>query len=123
MAILALILLGSAGLLAGFFALFMHYLGRTAERVAGGPHNDGIEIYDSGLAPPRWGGRRPGSDPARRPRLRKRRALRRLSRSIRYFAHTPLVDDDSHRRRIVARLEQVRAEWRGKSWAEIHPWR
>ncbi len=123
MGLIAAIILGSVVLLGGLIALVLLLVFHTADALAGSPHNDGAEIVDTRLAPVHWGGRRGKAAVDTLPGMRKRRALRRLSRAIRYFRHTPLVDDDTDRARIVTRLQQVRREWRAKAWQEIYPWR
>lgn len=83
-------------------------------------HRAAESILDSGLAPPNWKKKifmRLGSSA-----LAKYLALKKLSKLIRYFKHSPLVEDDEARDTIVSRLTEISDQWKEKSWENICPY-
>jgi hypothetical protein len=49
----------------------------------------------------------------------RRGCLRRLGKLIKHFSRTSLVEDERARDTLVSELEQVREEWRRRSWEEM----
>ena len=111
---------GAIGMIV-FMYWFVITLSRTAiRRTVEYRHRDSEVIVESGLVPPWWQRSlivRLGS-----PRLAKRYALRRISRLVKYFKHTPLTDTEDTRAIVVGSLQDVRSQWRERSWEEIFPY-
>ena len=115
--------IGSVAALAVVILVFLRFVTGMAERMGARPHNDGQEIARTGLVPVGWGGRGGPAAAQRFAGLKKRRALARLARVVRYYRHTPLVESEAERKNMVERLRDVRRQWRARPWREIYPWR
>ena len=79
-------------------------------------HDTEFILY-TGRIPPTWLRRRPSAGPGII--WARWRAVRRLSRLIGYYRHTPLVDSESRREATLEGLRDARAGWRSEPWDQI----
>ena len=54
--------------------------------------------------------------------LAKAIAMRKIGRIIKYFKHTPIVEDDESREVLVKRLQSIQSQWKKVTWKEIYPY-
>jgi hypothetical protein len=114
---IALVLLVSAGLLAGAFFLIyqitVNVFGSLIER----RQRDADFVLYTGRVPPTWIKRRPRTRLAIA--LARRRVRRKLASVIDYFKHTPLVPGEPEREDLVRRLSEVRERWKSEPWEQM----
>ena len=114
------IVLGMVVFLVLFTKFIVAYTEKAVSFLVVSKHRDAEMIMDSGIAPPKWN--RLGPFRFGPPALARYRALRRMSRIVKYFEHTPMVEDEEVRELILTKLRTIRDDWRGKDWRGIYPY-
>ena len=115
-----LIIVGMVVFLVLFTKFVLFYTEKAVSILVVSKHRDAEMIVDSGIAPPAWN--RIGPIRLVLPQLARYRALRRMGRIIKYFEHTPMVENDEVRGIILTKLRTIRDDWRGKDWGGIYPY-
>ena len=106
------------------FAVFVFFLGkflvvyasRWASAFVGRRMEDAEFILHTGLIPHRW---LHGPWPVRT--NRKRDALHRLDRLVKYYERTPFVENETVRRSLISRLDAVLDTWETSEWEQLLP--
>ena len=117
MGVIGLIMIGSAVLMFAMGILMVKYTQFVASKMIDRKHMAADVIVHTGTPPtwwcrfmPRWSGASP---------LIKKRVMRRLKSTIRYFNNTPLIIDEQARSMIVTELEATYERWKSLSWHQI----
>ncbi len=118
--IFPLIIIGMVVFLFLLYKLTILYTEKIVSVVVDRKHQDAETILSSSYAPPEWGKR--GIVRWVNESLAKRLALRKLDGIIKYFKHTPLVEDEDARELLISRLKSVKESWQQMAWKEIYPY-
>jgi hypothetical protein len=115
--VIFLMLLASAALLAGAFALIYHVVVNVFGSLLERRQRDADFVLYTGRVPPTWVKGKPGG--ALAVTLARWRVMRKLARVIDYFEHTPLVASEQERASIVGQLREARSRWKSSPWEEL----
>ena len=121
MGMIALLMFGAAIVIFVMGLLIIKYAQFLVSVMVSRKHSETEHIIASESVPPRW---RSGlfAYEILAP-VAKFRSVRRLKNLVRYFGHTPLVEDESTRKQIVESLARIGEMWRGMVWKEIVEYR
>ena len=119
-----LIILAITAIFILLLRLIYAYLMKIAD-VAGSSFQKKLQnanfIAQTGMVPPEWAKRVNHKQSRTKGRLAKLRVRRKLSRTIAYFRHTSLVQDEQTRQELLRQLRSAQQNWRNKQWPEIAP--
>jgi hypothetical protein len=103
-----------------FYWLVIKYAETVVTLLVERKHWDAEMILNSGIAPPAWG--KQGIARIGHHGLSKVVAMRKIGRIIKYFEHTPIVEDDESRDMVVKRLQSIKTQWKNMGWKDIYPY-
>ena len=103
-----------------FYGFVVVYSQKVISFLVESKHRDAEMILHAGIAPPDWG--KKGIARFGHSGLSKTIAMRKMRKIIRYFRHTPIVEDEGSRELLVNRLQEIRESWKNMEWKEIYPY-
>jgi hypothetical protein len=115
-----LYLIGIIVLIILLFRFVLFLSSAVLNLLVGSHHSDAEYILNTGVVPQRWGKKTIAALGGKK--LLKFVSIRKLSKIMSYFAHSPLVEDDEARENLVARLRNIKENWKKKDWKEIYPY-
>ena len=118
---IALLMFGAAIFIFVMGLLIMKYAQFLVSVMVERKHSETEHIIASETVPPRWCKGLFAYDILAP--VAKFRSTRRLNNLVRYFDHTPLVEDEGTRKQIVENLARIGDQWRGMAWKEIVEYR
>jgi hypothetical protein len=121
MGVFLLIILGFAVFLFLAFKLIMAYTMKVTSWFVENKHRDAEEILQTGYVPVRWMSKKEMKGEVEESGFKKTNSLRKLTKIIKYFEHTPLVEDEESRKILLTRLRAIRAQWKQARWTEMLP--
>ena len=121
MGMIVLLLFGSGIFIFVLGLLIVKYAQYLVTTLVGRKHLESEIIIASETVPPRW--RRGVFAKEYLGPVAKYRSNRRLKKLVRYFSHTPLVEDENVRKQIIESLTRIGKMWRGMEWKQILEYR